>query len=101
MAFNTAVHLARFQVIYLQTSGIIPDFCVQFAFETFAPCPAEVIGVHKVRNYIDPLHSQLMRAFTLSKNQTRIDPVGNQCAHPQVNHNARPDSLFKKAPELI
>ncbi len=86
MALNAAVHLACFQVIYLQTSGIISNFYVQFASETFVPCPAESIGVHKVRNYIDPFHGQLMRAFTLSKNQTRIDPVGNQCAHPQVDH---------------
>ena len=86
MALNAGLHFFCLEVIYLQTSGIIPNFCVQFTFETFALCPTEFIGVHKVRNYIDPFHSQLMGAFTLSKNQTRIDPVGNQCAHPQVDH---------------
>jgi hypothetical protein len=83
MAFNTALHFFCLEVIYLQTSGIIPNFYVQFAFETFAPCPAEFIGVHKVRNYIDPFHSQLMGAFTISKNQTRIDPVGNHVLTPK------------------
>jgi hypothetical protein len=86
MAFDAAVRIARLQVIYIQTIGVIPNFFVQLASETFAPCPAEFIGVHEVRNYIDPFHGQIMRAFTLSKDNTIIDPVGNQCAPPKVDH---------------
>jgi hypothetical protein len=85
-SFNAALHFSCLRVIYLQTSGIIPNLYVQFATETRAPFPAMFIGVHKVRNYIDPFHGELMGAFTLSKNQTRIDSVGNQCAHPQVDY---------------
>jgi hypothetical protein len=82
MAFHAAVHYACLQVVYFQTIRVVSNCYVPFASETFAPCSIEFIGVHKVRNYIGPFHGQLMGAFTISKNQTRIDPAGNQCVLP-------------------